>query len=109
MIEIEDLFGKGSEQTEEYLLINKASLDISPSINNTAESLLAAIILKASKQYIGVLVDENNNPVTDPDGNKITYDNRRLFENTRLTYYARYLPVGIIRDVFEFLEFIPNE
>mgnify|MGYP001801775649 FL=1 len=74
-----------------------------------AVSLLAAIILKSSKQNDGVLTDENNNPITDPEGNKITYDNKGLFTQTQLTYYDRYLPTGIIRDVFEFLELVPDD
>lgn len=106
---INDLFGEGSGQTERYLIVNKNSLDIIPNINNTAESLLAAIILKASSQYRGVLTDLDNNPVTDPEGNTITYDNSILFDSTRLTYYDRYLPAGIIRDVFEYVEYVPND
>lgn len=108
MIEIKDLFGEGAKQTGQYLIINKSNLDIIPSATNTAESLFAAIIIKASKQYLGVLTDQNGIPVTDPKNNILTYDNRGLFDSTRLTYYARYLPVGLVRDVFEFLEFIPH-
>lgn len=106
MIEVWDLFGKGTEQTEQYLIINKAELSITPSNDNSAESLLAAMILKASSQYAGILTDENNNPITDHEGNQLTYDNRTLFDSTSLMYYGRYLPIGIIRDVFEFLELI---
>ncbi|MEM7717102.1 MAG: hypothetical protein AAF349_26725 [Cyanobacteria bacterium P01_A01_bin.68] len=105
MIEIRDLFGKGSGQTERYLIINKAELNITPSSTNTAESLFAAIVEKASKQYLGNLTDENNNTITDPEGNKITFDNRVPFESTQLKYYERYLPPGAIRDVFELLIF----
>jgi hypothetical protein len=109
MVVIKNLFGGLAEQNEQFLIINKADLAINPTANNSAQSLLAAIILKASKQYIGMLTDENNAAVTDLNGNQVTFDNRSLFTQTSLTYYDRYLPTGIIRDVFEFLELVPDD
>ncbi|MEM9927179.1 MAG: hypothetical protein AAF915_26120 [Cyanobacteria bacterium P01_D01_bin.50] len=109
MITLQDLFDEGSEQSERYLIINKSSLKLTPKADNTAESLFAAIILKASSQYLGYLTDENDNFVTDLNGSKITFDNRTLFLETRLTYYARYLSPGIIRDVFEFIKIEPDD
>ena len=104
-VSVEDLFGGGSYQDENFLIINKSNLNISASNNNSAESLLAAIILKASFQFIGTLTVPGGELLTDPDNNPITYDNRNLFEISELSYYERYIPTGIIRDVFEYLSF----
>ncbi|MEM7712029.1 MAG: hypothetical protein AAF349_00295 [Cyanobacteria bacterium P01_A01_bin.68] len=108
-VSIEDLFGEGSYQDENYLFINKLSLPISSNINNSAESLFAAIILKASFQFVGTLTGPSDEYLTDENNNQITYDNRNLFDLIALRYYSQYRPVGIIRDVFEYLNFIPYD
>ena len=54
MIKVENLFGEGAAQSEQYLIIDKTDLRITADENNRAESLFAAIILKSSKLYDGV-------------------------------------------------------
>ncbi|MGD1909562.1 MAG: hypothetical protein ACFB2X_01445 [Rivularia sp. (in: cyanobacteria)] len=106
---VEDLFGKGSYQTQQFLFINKLSLNLIPNNAHKAEVLFAAIIFKASSQYVGYLTDNENIAITDPEGNPITFDNRVLFKNTFLYYYDRYFSTGVIRDVFEFTEYLSND
>ena len=48
-IAIEKFFGDGVYQDEKILIIQKSSLSIAPSANNTAESLLGAILFLASQ------------------------------------------------------------
>ncbi|MBH8575459.1 hypothetical protein I8752_21090 [Nostocaceae cyanobacterium CENA369] len=68
------IFGAGATQDSQYLVIPKSDLPgLTPSSNNTAESLVVALLLKALENFEGVLTDENGNTITDENNNPITY------------------------------------
>jgi hypothetical protein len=74
------LFGEGASQTNTNLIIQKSALyGLTPSLNNRAEQLLAALILTASRNFFGVLEDENSNPITNEIGLSIDFDNSDLY------------------------------
>lgn len=78
---LEQLFGVNAAQDSQLVSINKADLPLlTPSANNTAESLLAASLLKAFENFQGQLTDPNGNKITDPQGNSITYNNSKLYD-----------------------------
>lgn len=77
---LEQLFGVNAAQ-DSQLVINKADLPLlTPSANNTAESLLAALLLKAFENFQGQLTDPNGNKITDPQGVTVDYNNSILYE-----------------------------
>ena len=104
---LNEFFGEGSYQDENFLIIDKSSLRILPTIDNSSESLLAAIVLKASYQFVGFLTDPSGNVLTDFEGNQITYDIRKLFEKFQLKFFDRYFTSNIIRVVFEYINIEP--
>lgn len=76
-----DLFGKGATQDENTLVIQKASLiTLIPLVTNTADSLLAGILITALNNFKGIIVDENNQSITDESGQSISFDNSESFE-----------------------------
>jgi hypothetical protein len=80
-LSLTQLFGEGTTQTENTLVISKHSLfGLTPSTNNTPESLLAAILLTALQNFQGVITDENNQPITDENNQPMTFDNSDAFE-----------------------------
>lgn len=77
---LQQLFGVNATQNSQSLVIAKADLPLlTPSSVNSAESLLAAILITALSTFEGVLTDENNNPVSDVTGEMINYDNKMLY------------------------------
>lgn len=101
-----EFFGEKSYQNESFVVIDKSNLNLIPRTDNSAESLFAAIILRASYQFLGFLTDPEGNFVTDSEGSFIAYDNRLLFETIQLKYFDKYFEGQITRDVFEFIEFV---
>lgn len=82
---LEQLFGSGSIQDELTLRIQKTSLTgLTPSLENTAESLLVGILLRARVNFEGEFnfTDSNNNP--------ITYSNTELFELLKIFRWNGY-------------------
>lgn len=76
-----DLFGKGATQDENTLVIQKASLiTLTPLVNNTADSLLAGMFITALNNFKGIIVNENNQSITDEYGQSISFDNSDSFE-----------------------------
>lgn len=66
---LSDVFGGGASQTSTQLVISKndlASVGLSPSGDNSAESMLVALILKAAQS----LTDANR--ASDPSGRSVT-------------------------------------
>jgi hypothetical protein len=56
---LQQLFGTNAMQDNQSLVIRKSDLPLlTPSLNNTASSLLVAILLQAWNEFEGVLVDE---------------------------------------------------
>lgn len=76
------LFGVNVFQDSQILRINKSDLPLlTPNINNTAESLLVAILLNALRNFSGTITDENNQTITDENNNSIEFDNRGLYRD----------------------------
>lgn len=72
---LEDLFGVGAAQTASTLTISKAGLfGLSPSLDNAAESVVAALLNQLIDQCRGSLVDEIGDPLIDEIGEPVIYD-----------------------------------
>lgn len=97
---LEQTFGKNAIQNAEFLIIQKASLPkLSPAINNTAESLLIALILQAWNEFQGELIDEMEEIIVDEYGNAISYDQRGMYESLHVWFWRRQF-IGKILDIF---------
>lgn len=84
------LFGANAYQDSDRLIINKGDLfNLSASATNTAESLLIAIVINATRQFEGVIEDENNQPITDQSNLAITFNNSSLYELLTIFYWKR--------------------
>jgi hypothetical protein len=74
------LFGVNAFQDGQILKIQKSDLPLlTPSINNTAESLLVAIVLKALENFEGSLTTETDDFITDEFDNPVTFNNGDIF------------------------------
>lgn len=94
------LFGVNAFQDGQVLIINKSDLPgLTPLANNTAESLLVAIILKSLENFQGTIKDEYNNAITDEYNNVITYDNTNQFSAVDLFLWASYLESRVMLNV----------
>ncbi|YAG14530.1 hypothetical protein NSTC745_03875 [Nostoc sp. DSM 114161] len=81
IISLTDLFGDGAVQTSTTLTIKKSDLiTLTPFINNSAESLLVAILVRAATFFQAFLADENGNPIITEEGYPIGYDRTNLYE-----------------------------
>ncbi|MEH2287164.1 hypothetical protein [Nostoc sp.] len=79
------IFGAGTSQDMNVLIINKASLlGLSATTNNTAESLLAAIFVTALQNFQGAITDENDVTLTDENEQPIAFDNSEAFDGIGL-------------------------
>lgn len=77
---INEWFGVNASQTADTFTISKSDLPgLTPSANNSAESLLSAIILKAREQCEGLVCDELGRSIASESG-FIEYDNSELFD-----------------------------
>ncbi|MBW4571602.1 MAG: hypothetical protein KME31_27370 [Tolypothrix carrinoi HA7290-LM1] len=80
-LSITQLFGIGAFQDENNLVIQKSSLlKLTPKLNNTAESLLIAILITASRNFKGIVTDELNRAITNQSNQSIFFDNSEAFE-----------------------------
>lgn len=87
---IQQLFGANAYQDINSLVISK--LDFSNLIattSNTAESLLAAILINACDRFVGTVTDNNSIAITGQDGTAITYDNSALYSLLNIFYWKR--------------------
>lgn len=77
---LHQLFGVNTTQDSQTLTINKSDLPLlTPLPNNTAESLLAAILLKALENFEGFITTESDDFITDEFDNPITFSNGDIF------------------------------
>lgn len=53
---------------------------MTPLIDNTAESLLASMLITALANFQGNITNENNQPITDENNQILTFDNSEAFE-----------------------------
>ncbi|MBD2360045.1 hypothetical protein H6G36_02325 [Anabaena minutissima FACHB-250] len=77
---LEQLFGVNAAQDSQALVIQKSDLpSLTPNINNSAESLLIAIILQALENFQGEITTPEGEKIVDPNNNPITYNNSVLY------------------------------
>jgi hypothetical protein len=81
---LQQLFGESASQSATELVIKKADLvavGLTPQLNNRAEQLIVAIVLKSLENFIGVITMEDGISITDDEGENIDYDQGdRLYE-----------------------------
>lgn len=98
---LQQLFGANATQDNQSLVIRKSDLPgLTPSVNNTAESLLVAILLQSWGEFEGLLVDETGEPVVDETGEAIGYNHRELFEKLNVWFWKRQFTGGRVLDTF---------
>lgn len=98
---LQQLFGTNAVQDNQSLVIRKSDLPgLTPSANNTAESLLVAILLQAWYEFEGLLVDETGAAVVDEAGEAIAYDQRELYEKLNVWFWKRQFTGGRVLDSF---------
>ncbi|BAT53775.1 hypothetical protein NOS3756_27380 [Nostoc sp. NIES-3756] len=114
---LQQLFGVNCSQDGQVIVIQKSDLPLlTPSANNTAESLLVAILLKAFENFQGQLTDPQGNKITDPNGNTINYNNSTLYLTLLMEpwkgYIERRLGEYVVRDsliIHQYLEYADTE
>lgn len=75
------LFGEGFYQDAEVVVIQKASLPrLTASLQNAAESLLAALMLQSASVFSGVLQDQNGEVLTTENNEPLEFDNSAFYE-----------------------------
>lgn len=76
LLSLAQAFGAGASQDADELVIQKAALTgLTATANNSAESLLAALLLTLASQIRGRLETEGGDPITTEAGAPITFDN----------------------------------
>ncbi|MEH1809644.1 hypothetical protein [Nostoc sp.] len=96
---LQELFGASASQSATELVIKKSDLvavGLTATVNNRAEQLAVAIILKALEKFQGTLSDENGNTITDENNIPIEYDNRNLWELIEIFHWGIYIPEGYV-------------
>jgi hypothetical protein len=84
-LSLAQLFGEGAYQDASVLVIQKSDLlRLTPQANNTAESLLAAILITAYSAFSGTITTGDNQPITTEYGASLTFDNSEAFELLRI-------------------------
>jgi hypothetical protein len=98
---LQQLFGSGAVQDNTALIIDKSDLpNLTSQANNTAESLLVALVLQAWNEFEGLLVDEMGEAVVDEMGGAIAYDQRELYEKLNVWFWKRQFVGGRVLDTF---------
>ncbi len=78
---LQQLFGVNAFQDGQVLQIKKSDLPLlTPSVNNSSESLLVAILLKVLENFSNEILDSNNQPILDSD-NKLILRSGELFDD----------------------------
>lgn len=84
-MDLTNAFGDNFYQDNEKIVICKSDLlGLNPLPNNTAESLLIALLLKFRSIFEGVLIDNNNVQLTDESNTPITYNQMILYPDFKL-------------------------
>ncbi|MBD2210190.1 hypothetical protein H6G27_09900 [Nostoc linckia FACHB-104] len=87
-VTLQQLVGANSTQNIDTITIKKSDLPgILAASNNTAESLLVAILLKVLDTLLGKLTDENGNPITDENNQPITFNQGDILDSFYLEYW----------------------
>lgn len=97
---LQELFGEGSYQDAEKVVINKASLpSLIPSIANTAQSLFVALIEKARVNYHGQL--STGNDWLTIDGEPFEYDASTNFDELNIFYSRNQIQGDIFAVIYK--------
>lgn len=81
ILSLAEIFGEGAFQDANVLIIQKASLTrLTAKPVNTANSLLAGILVTASENFDDTLTDENNLTITDENNQAITCNISNIYE-----------------------------
>lgn len=92
LLSLERLFGEGAFQDETVLVIQKSSLlRLTPSVNNSSESLLTAILITALRNFQGNVTDENNRVITSESNQFVYFDNSSAFEFIKMIAWKPFL------------------
>lgn len=98
---LQQIFGANAHQDINYLVVIKNDfLSLTSTPTNKAESLLVAIVLNLHSNFEGVVLDENNLPVTDELDNNITFSNLNLYELLNVFHWKRQFLQTMIVDTF---------
>ncbi|MDZ8190011.1 MAG: hypothetical protein RMX96_34895 [Nostoc sp. ChiSLP02] len=103
---LQQLFGANASQDISQIIIQKSDLlGLTPATNNTAESLLVALILTAESTFEGEVVDSNGNYLADNQGNILSFDNSLLYEELVVSYWRKLIKGQKIIDQFVLFKF----
>lgn len=104
---LQQLFGTNASQNATTITIKKSDFaGLTPGANNSAESLLAAILLLAANEFGGRLVDEADFAIVDETGETILYDQRGLYEKLNVGFWRRRYFEEKVMDTFIMNAFI---
>ncbi|MEH2322050.1 MAG: hypothetical protein V7K32_00305 [Nostoc sp.] len=80
-LSLTQLFGEGAYQDANILIIKKSSLlRLTASPDNTAESLLVAMLITALTNFSGIVTNETFQMIIDENNQPILFDNSEAFE-----------------------------
>lgn len=104
-LSLQQLFGARAYQDSASVVIDKRDLiNLSASPINTAESLLVAILLNAQEQFVGLITDQNNQPITDELNSAIAFDHTDAYLLLRLFFWKKQFIIsnkqGFIQSTF---------
>ncbi|MGB3208249.1 MAG: hypothetical protein WBB28_24965 [Crinalium sp.] len=88
IINVSDLLGSESQSTEQNLIINKLGLQLSSRDNNSAQSLLAALLVTSSQYFKGYITTETGENIITETGQKLSFDNSGAYL-FRIKYWGR--------------------
>lgn len=87
---LQELFGANASQDVNSVVISKLDFsNLTPANSNTAESLLAAIVIKACDRFVGIVTDQDGITITSQDNMPVTYDNSALYDLLNVFYWKR--------------------
>ena len=87
---LQELFGANAYQDINSVVISKLDFsNLTATNSNTAESLLAAIIINACDRFVGNVNDQNGIAITNLDDTPITYDNSTLYDLLNIFYWKQ--------------------
>lgn len=80
MLTLAQIFGANAYQDGQVLVITKSDLPLlTPSDNNTSESLLVAILLHVLKNFIAEIATSNNLVLATESGKRLAINNINLY------------------------------
>ncbi|GJD16357.1 hypothetical protein RIVM261_013130 [Rivularia sp. IAM M-261] len=96
---LQDLFGEGSYQDVDKVVINKASLPLIPSIENTSQSLFAALLERVRFNYHGQL--SANNELLTVDSQPFEFNNSIFYDELNVFYSRNQVNGEIFESIYK--------